>query len=343
MRRTQQACRAWLLPLLLVVAASTSHAQPSAHAQTAAPSSATSVETVNFESKLAGRVLPYKVVLPPGYHAAKPTPVLYPTLYLLHGLTGHHTDWLARTKLADYAAQYRLIIVTPEGHDGWYTDSAGVPADKFESYIIRELIPDVERRFRAAPAREGRGVAGLSMGGYGALKFGLKYPELFAFAASMSGAVGAASWRTADELGRSEFIRRSLVQTFGEGDTPTKRTNDLFRLVRELPEGRAPTLPFLYLDCGTEDPLELLKPNAALAALLVERKVAHEYRQLPGRHDWVYWGRQVQEVLRLASQKLAAPAPAARGASPGGPAHTRTADVLRRAELKAERIDNRLP
>ncbi|HEX7177730.1 MAG TPA: alpha/beta hydrolase family protein, partial [Pyrinomonadaceae bacterium] len=242
-------------------------------------------------------------------------PTLYPTLYLLHGLTGHHTDWLARTKLSDYAAQYRLIIITPEGNDGWYTDSAGVATDRYESYIIKELIPDVERRFRVARAREGRGVAGLSMGGYGALKFGLKYPELFAFAASMSGAVGAASWRTAEDLGRSEFIRQSLVQTFGDGDTPAKRTNDIFRLVRELPEEKTPALPFLYLDCGTEDPLQLLGPNAAFAALLVERKVAHEYRQLPGKHDWLYWDRQVQEVLRLASHKLAAPAPAARGAS----------------------------
>ena len=310
MRRTH-ARRAWLAPLLLAAFAATA-----THAQAAAPASGTGVETVNFESKLVGRRLPYKVVLPHGYHAAGSTPpTLYPTLYLLHGLTGHHTDWLSRTKLSDYAAQHRLIIVTPEGNDGWYTDSASVASDKYESYIIKELIPDVERRFRAARTREGRGVAGLSMGGYGALKFGLKYPELFAFAASMSGAVGAASWRTVEDLGRSEFIRKSLVQTFGEGDTPAKRANDLFRLVRELPESKAPALPFLYLDCGTEDPLQLLAPNAALAALLVERKVAHEYRQLPGKHDWVYWDRQVQEVLRLASQKLAAPA--ALGASAG--------------------------
>jgi S-formylglutathione hydrolase FrmB len=311
LRRTRLR-RAWLAPLLLFALAATTNAQP------VAPSSGTSVETVNFESRLVGRRLPYKVVLPPGYDAGASTPpALYPTLYLLHGLTGHHTDWLSRTKLSGYAAQHRLIIVTPEGNDGWYTDSAGAASDKYESYIIKELIPDVERRFRASRAREGRGVAGLSMGGYGALKFGLKYPELFAFAASMSGAVGAASWRTEEDLGRSEFIRRSLVQTFGVGDTPTKRANDLFRLVRELPEGRAPALPFLYLDCGTEDPLRLLAPNAALAALLVERKVAHEYRQLPGRHDWLYWDRQVQDVLRLASDKLAAPAPAARGASAG--------------------------
>jgi S-formylglutathione hydrolase FrmB len=163
----------------------------------------------------------------------------------------------------------------------------------------------VERRYRAAPARASRAVAGLSMGGYGALKFGLKYPELFALAASMSGFVPAASWRTEADLIPSESIRRSLVQTFGDGDNPTKRTNDLVRLVRELPAERIALLPFLYLDCGTEDPLRLLGPNAAFAALLAERGVAHEYRQLPGKHDWVYWDRQVQEVLRLAARTFA--------------------------------------
>ena len=288
------------LPLVLALASAL------AHAQAARP--AASVETVRFESKLVGRELPYKVVLPPGYRDAGAARTRYPVLYLLHGLTGHHTDWLSRTRLADYAAEYRMIVVTPEGNDGWYTDSASVPSDRYESYFVRELMPDVERRFRTIEAREGRAVAGLSMGGYGALKFGLKYPERFALAASMSGAVSAASFRTGADI-RSDFIRRSLVQTFGEGDTEMKRANDLFRLVRDLEPARAAALPFLYLDCGTEDPLRLLAPNRALADLFVERRVAHEYRQLPGKHDWAYWGQQVQEVLRLAARRLSQPAP----------------------------------
>jgi S-formylglutathione hydrolase FrmB len=88
-----------------------------------------------------------------------------------------------------YAAQYRLIVVTPEGNNGWYTDSASTATDKYESYLLKELIPDVEKRFRTIESRYGRGIAGLSMGGYGALKFGLKSPATFAFAGSLSGAV----------------------------------------------------------------------------------------------------------------------------------------------------------
>jgi S-formylglutathione hydrolase FrmB len=262
------------------------------------------VETIQFESKLVAKTLPYNVLLPADYAQPSAKAKRYPVLYLLHGLTGHYTNWLDYTRLADYAAQYHLIIVMPEGNNGWYTDSATVATDRYETYIIEELIPDVEKRFRAIGARGGRAVAGLSMGGYGALKFGVKHPELFSFAASMSGAVSAASWRSEEELRTATFIRQSLLQTFGGADGQTKMANDLFRLVRELPPERIARLPYFYLDCGTEDPLGLLAPNRALADLLVERKIPHEYRQLPGTHSWPYWNQQVREVLRITARQL---------------------------------------
>ena len=130
------------------------------------------VETVQFQSKLINAKLPYNVILPVDYESSPTT--RYPVLYLLHGLTGHYSDWMARTNIADYAADYRLIIVMPEGNDSWYTDSATVETDKYESYVLKELIPDVQSRYRTIEARYGRAIAGLSMGGYGAIKFGLK-------------------------------------------------------------------------------------------------------------------------------------------------------------------------
>src|SRR5256714_15204462 len=93
---------------------------------------ATSVETIQLQSKLVNATLPYNVILPPGYRTSKTT--RYPVLYLLHGLGGHYTDWVKRTNVADYAAQYRLILVTPEGNDSWYADSGGIPTDKYETY-----------------------------------------------------------------------------------------------------------------------------------------------------------------------------------------------------------------
>jgi S-formylglutathione hydrolase FrmB len=261
----------------------------------------TSVVTIPFKSTLAQRELPYNVVLPPDYTNPANKSVRYPVLYLLHGLSGHYSDWISRTKLRQYAADYRLLIVTPEGNDGWYTDSAVTPADKYEAYIVQELIPDVRRRFRVAETREGRAIAGLSMGGYGALKFAVKYPELFAFSASMSGALEAASW-TAQDLRNMTAIARSLPPVFGQPDSSTRLNNDLSKLFLNVAEEKLNTLPYFYLDCGTEDPF--VDSTRSLSELLMRRKIPHEVRLLPGNHGWKYWDQQVAEVLRLTAKRL---------------------------------------
>ncbi len=267
-------------------------------------------ETVQFESKLIGAPLPYNVILPADYKNDASKNRRYPVIYLLHGLSGSADNWVSdRAHLAEHAARYPFIVVVPEGRNSWYTDSATVPAEKFESYIVKELIPDVDTRFRTIAAREGRAVAGLSMGGYGSLKFGLKYPTMFAFAGSLSGALGAASWLPDEKL--PAFVRPSIARVYGpagEPDNETRKANDIFRLVRELTPEQTKALPFLYLDCGTED--FLIQDNRNFSALLIEKKVAHEFRQLPGGHTWPYWDKQVQEILRLAAERLAAPADA---------------------------------
>ena len=280
--------------LLLLLFSVSSFAQPQAKS---------GFDTVQLQSKLVGATLPYNVILPAGYDKSKTT--RYPVLYLLHGLTGHYDNWVSRTQLTEHAAQFQMIIVTPEGNNGWYTDSATVPTDRYESYIIQELIPDVQQRYRTIEARTGRAVAGLSMGGYGALKFGVKHPELLAFAASMSGALNAATWTEGELSGGFASVWRTLVPVFGAMDSPVRAANDVFKLYRELPAERITALPYLYLDCGTED--GLLQSNRNLADILQGRKIPHEYRELPGAHNWPYWNRQVMEVLRIAVTKVSPP------------------------------------
>jgi putative tributyrin esterase len=260
-----------------------------------------SIQTIQFRSALIGKTLPYNVVLPREYYVARLR--RYPVLYLLHGLGGHYSDWTTKTNIADYAQQYRMIVITLEGNDSWYTDSATVPADKYESYFLKELIPDVQRRYRTIETRHGRAVAGLSMGGYGALKFGLKSPGTFIFAGSMSGVAEAASWSDAD-LKNLAWIRDSLQPVFGPAGSETRKANDLFEIVRQINPGRVASLPYFYLDCGTED--VMFSSNEKFAALLREKKVPHEYRELPGNHGWAYWDQQVPEVLKVAAKFLRA-------------------------------------
>jgi len=254
-----------------------------------------------LKSALLGRSVGYQILFPVRYEHPENREKRFPVIYLLHGLSGHSTDWLEKTKIALYATHYDLFIVMVEGGDGWYTDSATVPGDKYESYILRELIPEVEKSFRVSTQREGRAIAGLSMGGYGAIKFGLKHPEMFAMAASMSGAFSAASW-TEKELKDPGAIRDSVLHTFGPAGSPTRSANDVPKLAREVAAQKIAPLPYFYLDCGTED--FLFSDNRELASLLVELKIPHEYRQLPGTHAWSYWDAQVQEILKLAAQKL---------------------------------------
>jgi|ERR1051326_2449553 S-formylglutathione hydrolase FrmB len=267
-----------------------------------------SVETIQFQSKLVNATLPYNVILPQDYYISRVT--RYPVLYLLHGLSGHYSDWVTHTNIADYATQYRIIVITPEGNDNWYTDSATKTNDKYESYILRELIPDVQKRYRTIETRYGRAVAGLSMGGYGALKFGLKSPGTFIFAASMSGAFDAPHW-TETDLKDPGPIRDSVLSVFGAAGSETRKANDIFEIARSLTANRVAGLPYFYLDCGTED--GLIGTNQKFAELLGEKKIAHEYRELPGNHNWAYWDQQVQEVLKIAAQKLQRmPSPASR-------------------------------
>jgi putative tributyrin esterase len=260
---------------------------------------------VNLQSKLLGKTVTYHVLIPIQYRYGENEKKLFPVIYLLHGVSGHSSNWLQKTSIARYANPYDVFVVMVEGDDGWYTDSATVPQDKYESYLIQELIPDVESRYRVQKSRAGRAIAGLSMGGYGAIKFGLKYPDRFAFAGSMSGTFGAASW-TEKEL-KPGVIRDSVLKVFGPADSGTRKTNDIFKLAREWPADKIALLPYLYLDSGTED--LFFKENRDLAYLLTEKKIPHEYRELPGNHSWIYWNQQLEEILKISIQKLAPPAP----------------------------------
>lgn len=250
-----------------------------------------------LDSKLMGREIPYIVVVPNGY-SGENNDERYPVIYLLHGLTGHFDNWTEKTDIAKYASTNNIILVMPEGGDGWYTDSAAVANDKYESYIIEELLPEIDKKFRTIGIREKRAIAGLSMGGYGALKFGLKYPELFSVVGSFSGAFdapmrgigGAKTWP-------------SIMSVYGKGDSETRKANDIFARVGKIAGDDIAKLPFIYLDCGTED--FLFETNRRFADLLIEKKVPHEFRQLPGGHTWPYWEKQAGEFVELAMEKFA--------------------------------------
>jgi S-formylglutathione hydrolase FrmB len=249
-----------------------------------------------LDSKLLARKVWFGVVLPPHYNDKAESGRIYPVVYLLHGLFGHFENWPGKTGISDYSKGYNVIVVTPEGGDGWYTDSVTVSNDKWESYFLQEVIPEIDNRFRTIAEGRGRLIAGLSMGGYGAIKFGLKYPNLFSMVGSFSGAFDA-PMRTK----KSGNTWPSIPAVFGPEDSKTRADNNIFNLLRGYEPQKISSLPYIYFDCGTED--GFLAINRDFDNLLLELKVPHEFRELPGKHEWVYWDQQVQEFFRVAAKK----------------------------------------
>jgi len=228
----------------------------------------------------------------------------YPVLYLLHGLFGSCNNWLELTGLTDYVAGKELIIVLPDGGDGWYTDSAIDELGRFQGYLIDELIPEIEAVYNTIEERTGRAIFGLSMGGYGALKFGLKRPDLFVFAGSISGAFEAPAFSDANPGHNWEELGPSILKAFGEENSSVRQDNDLFRIVEKIESDRVAGLPHFYLRCGTED--GFLEANRRLAALLEQKSIPYEYLETPGGHDWDYWNHELKNVLEIVSGQLKA-------------------------------------
>ena len=250
-----------------------------------------SIHQVLTAPSLNGAGLPYRIYVPPACTERDRCP----SLYLLHGWTGNENDWWSMSHLSDYLKNYRLIVITPGVGDTWYANSATNPNARYEDVIVKDLIPYVDEHYPTVAKREARAIAGLSMGGLGAMKYALRYPKMFAFAGSFSGAFGVPP--TARLLKKpSAKLLSELEAVFGPPDSPTRKENDVLWLVAQLPRGT--TLPYLYLAVGSSDPLpQVSEPNPKFAAALDARDIGHEYHLAPGTHDWKFWDSQVELML----------------------------------------------
>jgi putative tributyrin esterase len=227
------------------------------------------------------------VVLPAGYHKSLRR---YPVLYLLHGHDGGHRNWLDRTNLLAHTARLPVIVVLPDARNSWYTNSHARPEEKFEDYVAREIPAFIDQNFRTLTYREARYVAGLSMGGYGALKLGLKYSARFSLAGSFSGS----------PLAAENTSSQTVNDAFGPAGSPSRAENDLVALARDarIEEGT-----YFYIDSGIAD--RLLPGNRAFAEAMAARPLAYEYHEVPGAHTWEFWDRRLPVFLKLVEERIA--------------------------------------
>jgi S-formylglutathione hydrolase FrmB len=204
-----------------------------------------------------------------------------PVLYLLHGLSDDHTAWLRYTSIERYAAPLGLAVVMPQVQRSFYADERS--GGRYWTYLSEELPEVMDRFFRVSDRREDTFVAGLSMGGYGALKWALRQPERFAATASLSGALDLATLSGLPE--RRALFGRIFGDDIGPGD-------DLFAL---LADADVDTLPSVYVGCGTED--ALYDGNVAFVDEATAAGVDVQVDFRPGEHEWGLWDAMIRDVL----------------------------------------------
>ena len=266
----------------------------------AVPVVASEIVTREFASSALQRQWAYEVYQPSQYQASQQS---YPVLYLLHGNAGTRRDWVERGKIQRTADALiasgdipPAIIVMPDAGVTWFVDRS----DKMETALIRDLIPDVEQNFRALTRREGRLIGGLSMGGYGSLRFVLKYPEMFAAAALLSPAIydpvppKNSSARRVPPFGGAQFDE----QAWRSLNYPTLW--DAY-LARKLP------VP-MYINSGDDDEFMIEAEATRLYSLLRANGQPAELRIVDGAHSWTVWESTIGEALKYIFRYSAKPA-----------------------------------
>ncbi|MBT3279233.1 MAG: esterase family protein [Phycisphaerales bacterium] len=222
----------------------------------------------------------------------------FPVLYLLHGLSDNHTAWSRYTTLEMQLAEMPMIVVMPDGGRGWYLDDPRPGGLAWEQYMIEDVVCFVDTTFRTIRSREGRAIAGLSMGGHGALGLAMKHPEIYSMASTHSGAVFFGHHPRPS----SELHDINAVNAFADAINASE-TGDLWSISERYLSQKAAELPLsIRMDCGTED--ELIDDNREFHAHLDAVGLAHDYAEYSGGHRWDYWNKHVYKTLRFVRDGL---------------------------------------
>jgi len=237
----------------------------------------------------------FGAILPDGYSKSQER---YLTVYLLHGFSGNYMDWIRLTELVRYVKEYRFIIITPDAKNSWYANSPALQNAAYEDYVIKDVIPFVDKKYRTVQSKFFRAIAGLSMGGYGSAKFGLKYPNMFFFSGCLSPAIQFPNGMedSAIVARRSKESNESLRMMFGFPRNEKWKENDVFKL---LENSTMKNLPYFYLSVGSQDVIpEIIDLTHSFAAALRKKGAAFEMHEYIGGHDWKLWNQEIETVLQ---------------------------------------------
>ncbi len=238
------------------------------------------IDTVEIYSPAMHKPIPCLVITPTDYSVLGQS---YPTLYLLHGWSGNYDGWRKdAAQLPVLADRYKMIIVCPDGgYDSWFLDSPVDSTVRYETHVGREVVDYVDHYYHTRAVRTGRAIAGLSMGGHGALSIAIRHPEVFGAVGSICGGLDLRPFR------KNNW---DLQGVLGDPDTQWKNWED-YSVVNLVPRLKNADLQVI-IDCGLSD--FFIEPNREMHRRLVEAKIPHEYTERPGEHNAAYWSGAVE-------------------------------------------------
>ncbi len=244
---------------------------------------------MSYLSKALFRTVPVNVILPvdkisiPGGNYEDRAP--YKTLYLLHGLIGSYIDWVSGTRIQRFAEENNLAVVMPSGDNSFYVDST-IPNNDYGTFIGEELVDITRKMFPLSDKREDTFIAGLSMGGFGALRNGLKYADTFGYIGALSSA--------AHVLENVDHGIPGVQEVFGDFEKAKNSDKNprviLEELVREKRE-----IPKIYMACGLQD--DLLEANREYRDMFKKAGADLTYVEEDGGHEWDFWDRQIKKAI----------------------------------------------
>ena len=246
---------------------------------------------MNLVSHALLRCVPVQVILPADKWNADGTLMprkKFKTLYLLHGLWGNCKDWVTCSRIRQWAEKQDLAVVMPSGDNAFYVDRPETN-NNYGRFLGEELIEMTRRMFPLSEKREDTFIAGLSMGGFGAMRNGLKYSDVFGAIGSFSGAFHVMNCEAFD----------AKTKAFGEGlfgDLAEFVRSDKNPVVLAKALAEAKDKPRIYMSCGTED--DLMPANRAFCKVLEENGFDVTWYEGPGGHDWDFWNDDIQRLLK---------------------------------------------
>ena len=253
---------------------------------------------INLLSQTLARTVPVNVFLPadkieaPGAMPRGNRP--YKTLYLLHGIYGNYTDWINGTRIMRYAEEHDLAVVMPSGDNSFYVDQPK-GNNNYGEFIGKELVELTRKMFNLSDKKEDTFIGGLSMGGYGALRNGLKYNETFGYIISLSGALvveematrkGEADW-FAQGKDYAEYCMGPLDKLLESDKNPKYIVKNLIKAGADIPK--------IYLACGDSD--NLLGVSQDMADFLKGQNIDVTFEIGPGNHEWDFWDTYIKKAI----------------------------------------------